>query len=108
MQRAAVPILDFATVGPTQTTGSHFHDGYGMLMITNGEYQVTGTMCGTGTVTMTEPRHASGECIPGPLGAKEIIFFESGHAAIPFFKDKSDPRVVALFESSPGFKAYAP
>ena len=36
------PYYGFARVGHGQTAGSHFHDGYSLLMFTEGEYEIAG------------------------------------------------------------------
>jgi hypothetical protein len=101
------PYFGFAGVGHGQTTGTHLHDCYSLLMFPEGEYEVGGKTYGPGSVVLIEPRVPTGECAPGPKGVKEIFIYENGYGSIPFFKDLSDQRTVALFESYPGFKDFA-
>jgi hypothetical protein len=101
------PYFGFAGVGHGQTTGTHFHDCYSLLMFTEGEYEVGGKTYGPGSVVLIEPRVPTGECVPGLKGVKEIFIYGNGYGTIPFFKDLSDQRAVALFASYPGFKDFA-
>ena len=101
------PYFGFARVGYGQTTGSHFHDGYSLLMFTEGGYEVGGETFSAGTVILIEPRVPTGECVPAKEGVTELYIYENGYGAIPFFKDLNDPRTKALFESYPPFKNVA-
>lgn len=101
------PYFGFAATAHEQTTGSHLHDCYSLLMFAEGEYGIAGKTYRTGAVVLVEPRAATGECIPGRDGVLEIFIYEHGYGAIPFFKDLDDPRAVGLFESAPAMKEFA-
>ncbi len=101
------PYYGFARVGHGQTAGSHFHDGYSLLMFTEGEYEIAGETYGAGTVTLIEPRVPTGECVPGREGVTELYIYDSGYCTIPFFQDLADSRTVELYESFPALKERA-
>ena len=102
------PYFSFADVSPTQDQRApHLHDGYGMLLIVEGSYEVTGRNRSTGTLTMTEPRHWSGECIPGPAGAIGKCVSSTPDTRRSLFQDQKDRRVIELFASAPSLKTLA-
>jgi quercetin dioxygenase-like cupin family protein len=101
------PYFGFSRVARGQTTGTHLHDCYSLLMFSEGEYEISGKTYGPGTVMLIEPRVPTGECVPGPNGVMELFFYDSGYGAIPFFKDITDPRTTALFETCPAIKDFS-
>jgi quercetin dioxygenase-like cupin family protein len=73
-------------------TNSHYHPGYSFLIFPTGGYGLGEKFFPAGTVMITDPRAATGECYPAPEGSTEFAFYESQWGGTPFFLNTDDPR----------------